>query len=155
MAKPGSWTHLWPSKANTVMPYIHPFLSTLHGGGLLAKSCRTLTTSWTVACQAPLSTDFSRREYWSGLSFPSPGDLLDPVIKPVSPALQADYLPTKLQGKLLCIPSLKSGLHHFSPAHSNREKAMAPHSSTHAWKIPWAEEPGRLQSMGSRRVRHD
>ena len=35
------------------------------------------------------------------------------------------------------------------------EKAMAPHSSTLAWKIPWAEEPGRLQSMGLRRVRHD
>ena len=34
-------------------------------------------------------------------------------------------------------------------------KAMAPHSSTLAWKIPWMEEPGRLQSMGSRRVRHD
>ena len=35
------------------------------------------------------------------------------------------------------------------------EKAMAPHSSTFAWKTPWAEEPGRLQSMGSLRVRHD
>ena len=35
------------------------------------------------------------------------------------------------------------------------EKAMAPHSSTLAWKIPWAEEPGRLQSMGSLRVAHD
>ena len=36
-----------------------------------------------------------------------------------------------------------------------QEKAMAPHSSTLAWKIPWMEEPGRLQSMGSLRVRHD
>ena len=35
------------------------------------------------------------------------------------------------------------------------EKAMAPHSSTLAWEIPWMEEPGRLQSMGSRRVGHD
>jgi len=35
------------------------------------------------------------------------------------------------------------------------EKAMAPHSSTLAWKIPWAEEPGRLQSMGSLKVGHD
>ena len=35
------------------------------------------------------------------------------------------------------------------------EKAMAPHSGTLAWKIPWMEEPGRFQSMGSRRVRHD
>ena len=38
---------------------------------------------------------------------------------------------------------------------TNNEKAMAPHSSTLAWKIPWMEEPGRLQSMGSRRVRHE
>ena len=37
----------------------------------------------------------------------------------------------------------------------NLEKAMAPHSSTLAWKIPWVEEPGRLQSMGSQRVGHD
>ena len=39
--------------------------------------------------------------------------------------------------------------------HLKSEKAMAPHSSTLAWKIPWMEEPGRLQSMGSLRVRHD
>ena len=38
---------------------------------------------------------------------------------------------------------------------SNLEKAMAPHSSTLAWKIPWMEEPGRLQSMGSLKVKHD
>ena len=38
---------------------------------------------------------------------------------------------------------------------ASTEKAMAPHSSAHAWKLPWAEEPGRLQSMGSLRVRHD
>ena len=44
-------------------------------GGLVAKSCRTLATPWIVACQAPLSMGFSRQEYWSGLPFPSPGDL--------------------------------------------------------------------------------
>ena len=42
-------------------------------------------TPWTVACQAPLSMGFSRHEYWRGLSFPSPGDLPDPGIKPASP----------------------------------------------------------------------
>ena len=47
-------------------------------------------TPWTVACQAPLSLGFSRQEYWSGLPFPSLGDLPDPGIKPGSPALQAD-----------------------------------------------------------------
>ena len=53
----------------------------------------------TVARQAPLSMGFSRQEYWSGLPFPSPGDLSDPGIEPVSPTLQADSLPSKLQGR--------------------------------------------------------
>ena len=47
---------------------------------------------WTVACQAPLSMGFPRQEYWSGFLFPSAGDLPNPVIKPVSPAWQADSL---------------------------------------------------------------
>ena len=51
-----------------------------------------LVTSWTVAHQATLSMGFSRQEYWSGLPFPSPGDLPDPGIEPRSPALQADAL---------------------------------------------------------------
>ena len=48
-------------------------------------------TSWTVASQAPLSMEFSRQEYWSGLPFSSPGDLPDPGIEPTSPALWVDY----------------------------------------------------------------
>jgi len=66
------------------------------GSGLVARSCSTLATPWTVACQVPLSMRFSRQEYWSGLPFPSPGDLPNPGIKPRSPALQADYFPTEL-----------------------------------------------------------
>ena len=50
-------------------------------------------------CQAPLSMGFSRQEYWSGLPFPSPGDLPDPGIRPESAALQADSLPTELRRK--------------------------------------------------------
>ena len=46
---------------------------------------RLFATLWTVACQVPLSMGFSRQEYWSGLSFPSLRDLLDPGIKPASP----------------------------------------------------------------------
>ena len=46
-----------------------------------------LATSWTVACQAPLSMGFPRQEYWSGLSFPPPGDLPDPGIEPSSPVV--------------------------------------------------------------------
>ena len=47
---------------------------------------------WTVAYKAPLSIEFSRKEYWSGLPFPSPGDLPHPGIEPRSPTLQADAL---------------------------------------------------------------
>ena len=54
---------------------------------------------WTVACQAPLLMGFPRQEYWSELPFPSPEDLPDPGIKPVSPALQADSLSTEPPGK--------------------------------------------------------
>ena len=50
-------------------------------------------TPWAVAYKAPLSMEFSRQEYWSGLPFPSPGDLPKPRIEPGSPALQADALP--------------------------------------------------------------
>ena len=53
----------------------------------------------TVAHQAPLSMGFSRQEYWSGLPFPSPGDLPNPGIKPKSRALQADSLLTELARK--------------------------------------------------------
>ena len=56
----------------------------------------SFATPWTVAHQAPLSMEFSRREYWSGLPFPPPGDLPDPGIEPASlasPALQGNSLP--------------------------------------------------------------
>ena len=56
-------------------------------------------TLWTVAHQAPLSMGFSRQEYWSELPCSSAGDLPDPRIKPGSPALQADSLPSKTPGK--------------------------------------------------------
>ena len=56
-------------------------------------------TPWTIAHQAPLSMGFSRQEHWSSLPFPSPGDLPDPGIKSVSPALQMDSLLTEPAGK--------------------------------------------------------
>ena len=55
-------------------------------------------TPGTVACQTPLSMEFSRQEYWRGLQPPSPGDLPNPEIEPGSPALQADSLPLSHQG---------------------------------------------------------
>ena len=60
---------------------------------------RLFATPWTVAHQAPLSMGFSRQEYWSGLPFPSPGDLLDPGIEPRSLSLQAEALTSEPQGQ--------------------------------------------------------
>ena len=60
---------------------------------------RLFATPWTVAYQAPPSMGFSRQECWSGLPFPSPGDLPHPGIQPRSPALQADALPSEPPGK--------------------------------------------------------
>ena len=53
------------------------------------------TILWIVACQTPLFMEFSRQESWSGLLFPSPGDLPDPEIQPRSPVLLADILPSE------------------------------------------------------------
>ena len=72
---------------------------------------------WTVAYQAPQSMEFSRQEYWSGLPFPSPGDLPNWGIEPGSPALQVDTLPSEPPGNILVfkgiaklgLPSLPSG----------------------------------------------
>ena len=61
---------------------------------------RLFATPWTVAYQAPPSMGFSRQEYWSGLPFPSPGDLPDPGIESRSPALEADALSSEWPGKL-------------------------------------------------------
>ena len=63
-------------------------------------SCvRLFVTPWTVAYQAPPYMGFSRQEYWSGLPFPSPGDLPEPGLEPGSPALQTDALPSEPPGK--------------------------------------------------------
>ena len=69
----------------------------------LLSRVRLFVTLWTVAYQASLSMGFSRQEYWSGLPFPSPGDLPDPGIEPRSPTLEADALTSEPPGKLqLC-----------------------------------------------------
>ena len=66
---------------------------------LITQLCSTLCDPIDLALQAPLSMEFSRQEYWSGLPIPSPGDLPDPMIKPRSPALQADSLSSEPPGK--------------------------------------------------------
>ena len=84
------------------------------------------------------------QEYWSRLYFPSPGDLPNPGIEPGSPAQMVKHLSTMWETWVRSLGQEDS-----------LEKEMAIHSSTIAWRIPWTEEPGRLQSMGSQRVRHD
>ena len=65
----------------------------------VAQSCLTLCNTTVVAYQAPLSMEFSRQAYWSGLPFPSPGDLPNPGIEPGSPALWTDSSPSEPPGK--------------------------------------------------------
>ena len=89
----GLLSQLYDTESSTFSAFSHSVCS----GGLVAKWCPTLVTPWTVAPQASLSLGFSRQEYWTGLSFPSPGDLPDLGIEPGCPALQADSLPTELQ----------------------------------------------------------
>ena len=57
----------------------------------VAQSYQLFANPWTIAFQTPLSMEFSRQEYWSGLPIPSPGDLPDPGIKPTSPALAGRF----------------------------------------------------------------
>ena len=66
---------------------------------LVAKLCPTLLNPWTIAHQDPLSMRFPRQEYWSGLPFPSPGDLAKSGIEPTSPALAHRFFTTEPPGK--------------------------------------------------------
>ena len=66
-------------------------------------SNRLFVTPCTVAHVGPLSMEFPKQKYWSGLPFPSPGDLPDPGIKPVSPALAGGFLTIEPPGKPYCI----------------------------------------------------
>ena len=108
---------------------------------------------WTAACSTPPSMEFSGQEYWSRLPFPSPGDLPYLRIKPRSPTLQADSLPTEP-----CYSAIKRNafelvlmrwmnlepIIHSEVSQKEKDKYCI-----------WMEEPGRLQSMGSLGVRHD
>ena len=82
-----------PTRAWGQVPLIHKSVSV--SSSVVSDS----TTPLTVACQPPLSMGFPRQEYWSGLPFPSLGDLPEPGIEPRSPALQADSLPSEPPGK--------------------------------------------------------
>ena len=139
-------------------------------------------TPWAVARQAPLSMGFPRQEHWSGLPFPSSGDLPDPGIKSTSLAWQVDSLPLprlptgESHGTLLqhsCLENPMDGGAWWAAVHGVAgsrtrlsdftftfhfyalEKDMATHSSVLAWRIPGMREPGGLLSTGSHRVGHE
>ena len=82
----------WEATTETIEPWVSEWVKPL-------SRVRLFATPWTVAYQAPPSMGFSRQEYWSGLPFPSPGDLPDPGIEPGSLAFQADALTSEPLGK--------------------------------------------------------
>ena len=121
------------------------------GVSWVTQSCPTLCDSMDyIACQPPLSMDFPGKNTGVDSHFPLRGSSWPRDQKPRSSALQADSLLPKPPrkgnaGDLGSIPG--SGR---SPGEGNGY-----HSSILAWRIPWTKEPGRLQSMGLQRVRHD
>ena len=143
----------------------------------VAQSCPTLCDP--MDCSPPGSSvhGILQQEYWSGLPFPSPGDLPNPGIKPRSPALQADTLPSEPPGNTTIqkhqffssaffivqlshpLASLVAQMVKYLPAmwetrvqplgqEDPLEKGTATHSRILAWRIPWTEEPGGLQLKG-------
>ena len=97
-------------------------------------SCvQLLAIPWTVACQAALSMGFFRQEYCSALPFPSSGDLPNPGIKPRSPALQADTLPSEPPRKRPYKPRqhIKKQRHYFGNRSLSSQSYGFP--STHVW----------------------
>ena len=114
----------------------------------VAQSFLDSATLWTVTYQALLSMGFSRQEYWSGLPCPSPENLPNPGIKPGSPTLWADTLPSEP-------PAMQETEVQFLGQEDTLEEDMATHSSILAWRIPSTEKHGGFQSMGWKRVGHD
>ena len=89
------------------------------------------STPWTVAYQAPPSVGFSRQECWSGLPFPSSGDLPNPGIEPGSPALQADALPSAPPGKPNSLATIVCEVTQSCPTLCDPMDCSLPDSSVH------------------------
>jgi len=113
----------------------------IHTSGSVAKSCLTLVTLWTVAHQALQSMEFSRQENWSGLPFPSPGDLHNPGIELGSPALQVDSLPTEPPRK-----PLNTHKHTHTHTHSDHPTCEI--------LVPWPEIEPILSAVKAQSSKH-
>ena len=99
---------------------------------------RVFVTPWTVAHQAPLSTEFPRLKYWSGLSFPSPGDLPNPVTEPMSPTLAGRFFTTDLPGK--------------SSQPRKTYSLLVGIIKAQYWKSPWRQKHQKLIFRPKRRI---
>ena len=116
------------------------------------SSVQVFVTSWTAACQASLSFTIS----WSLLKFMCRRPWFDSWIGKI--CWRRDRLPTPvfLVAQLVKNPpAIQETWVRFLDWEDSLEKGSATHSSILAWRIPWTEEPGRLQSTGSQRVGHD
>ena len=126
-------------------------ISRLNPGKVKSLSCvRLFGTPWTVAYQAPPSMGFSRQECWSGLPFPSPGDLPDPGIESGSPALQADALLSEPPGEThIKVPDPAPGLTHPRPHLALWSQHRTDHDHQ---EVCQKDKPttGRLQRIRSR-----
>ena len=129
---------------------------------LVAQSCPTVCNPMD---QAPLSIEFSRQEYWSGLPFPSPGDLPDPGIEPRSPALQADSLLSSYQGSPFNTSAnlenlaMATGLEKISFRSNPKEeqcqrKFKLPYNCTHFTCLLWLCSKSFKLSFNSRRIKN-
>ena len=126
----------------------------------------SFVTPWTIAHQTPLSTGFPRQEYWSGLPFPPPGDLLDPGFKPMSPTFQTDCLPLSHWGRHIymltrCflivqyeLPRWLSGKESICNTGEAGSHEFDPWDGKIAWRRKWQPTPAFLpgESHGQRNL---
>ena len=114
----------------------------------------SFATPWTVAYQASPIMGFFRQEYWSGFPLPSPKLIALLYKSKLQGLFNLDHSSLVAQ-MVKRLPTVRETRVQSLGWEDHMEEGMAPHSSTLAWKIPWMEEPGRLQSIGSLRVGHD